>query len=137
MKRVTISFPWPLTAEETKGLLLFAFEVSLTSYLSFFLIEQFIPGFVTFYFNLNSILYITVVLGVLVSVWSTSYEQNHVRRSKKDVLISVGLGIVGSIIIFTKVRDLGFSAYIIALASFFLIVAVSLVLWSENQEAEK
>lgn len=69
MRRITITFPWPLTVSETREVLTFAFQVALVTYLGCYLIESLQPGFISTSISLNTILWWVIGFGVGAMLW--------------------------------------------------------------------
>lgn len=121
------------------------FQISLISYLVFYLIEDFKPGFITNYFNLNIILILTIISGIITVLFEgkeSSFETGHEEKvpeekkiKKIDYLFIVVLGVVAAIIIFFKIKSLGWLAPIISIISGIIIILISiLLLWDRGEE---
>lgn len=84
MHRVTISFPWPWTAAETRELLSMVASISLSTFLGLVLVEAARPGFVTLYYSLDPFLWLAVGSGFLAALWPMlvpgSIRRTGVRR---------------------------------------------------------
>jgi predicted membrane channel-forming protein YqfA (hemolysin III family) len=108
------------------------FQSLLVTYLLLLLIEQIWSGSVSLFLNLNYLLIIVIVLGILDVFSEHKKIEEHV--SKWDyVLISV-LGVVGFIIIKFKTVDLGWLSWLISIIAGILIILLSLLVLEEDEE---
>lgn len=85
------------------------FVYSLIIYLSLFLLESFFPGFVNHDFNLNIILWITFIIGLL-SFFSPKTQGNTInvqseKPSFSDFLLLLCFALLGSLFVFLKVEN--------------------------------
>jgi len=95
------------------------FEVFSIFYLILLLINQIKIGFVSDFLNLNYILIIVVLSGI-VSLYKINIE-----TTNRDYFFIVILAIIGAITIFYKTSIFGnFKAFIFALLSFIFIILV-------------
>lgn len=112
------------------------FGIFLIGYLFFFLIDQIFDNFVSNFINLNYILTVVIISGILLIFFQD--KNNDVNVSAKEIknyswkysIVSFFLGFIAAIIIFIKIFDLGlllslfislFSGILIALISFLLL----------------
>lgn len=137
MKRVTVSFPWPLTGIETRDILSFAFQTALVSYLGFFLIEDIKPGFVTGYMDLNQWLWAAVITGALSALWPHVVPEAQRTKSKpawRD-FVWMGLLAVGTVaVMWDKLSLLDTLGKIIAVLSGAIVFSLSWLVWYDRDE---
>ena len=80
------------------------FVVALIIYLVGFLLEIVLPGFVSNSFNLNWVLGVVLILGVLAAFAPEDQEEPEIVEKPKnsDYFMIAGLGIVGGLLMFYK-----------------------------------
>lgn len=137
MKRVTVSFPWPLTASETREILSFGFQVALVTYLGLYLIESLQPGYVSTYYNLDTFLWIAIVTGVLSGVWpmfTKDARKEHAPPSWKDFLW-IGLLSIGTVaVVWYKISSFGWLVKVIAPLSGLVVLGLSLLVYFNRDD---
>ena len=110
------------------------FQVLLVTYLALLLLEQVFPGVVSIYLNLNWLLIVVIIAGVL-DVFSELEISENKKPGRKDYLFIMALGILGFLIIKYKTQELGWLSWIISIIAGILIILLSiLVLEDENDE---
>ncbi|MDD3887284.1 MAG: hypothetical protein PHN19_00725 [Patescibacteria group bacterium] len=112
------------------------FGIFLIGYLFFFLLDQIFDNFVSNFINLNYILVVVIISGILLILFQGKNNDENIsdKESKnyswKYSIVSFFLGLVAAIIIFIKIFDLGIllslfisliSGVLIALLSFLLL----------------
>ncbi|HLD62117.1 MAG TPA: hypothetical protein VI998_04060 [Patescibacteria group bacterium] len=115
------------------------FKISLLSYLVFYLIEDFFPGFVSGFFNMNILLGIVVGSGVftVISQKEESKEgegkevKNKIRA--RDIVFIVILSIIAGGLIYLKTKDLGKLGLAISIISGIIILLMSILLLTEEE----
>src|SRR3989338_4064766 len=115
------------------------FKISLLSYLVFYLIEDFFPGFVSGFFNMNILLGIVVGSGVftVISHKEESKEgegkevKNKIRA--RDIVFIVILSIIAGGLIYLKTKDLGKLGLAISIISGIIILLMSILLLTEEE----
>lgn len=144
--------PFPINKKEdfwwlTKEVVREVFQVSLIAYLVFYLIEDFKVGFITNYFNLNILLILTIISGiitVLLEEKETSFGEGYEEKvpeeekiKKRDYIFIIILGIIAAIIIFFRIKSLGWLAPVISIISGIIIIMISiLLLWGKEEKEE-
>lgn len=136
--RVTISFPWWFTATETRELLAFAFQVSVISYLGFYVIEDMNPGFVTGVLDLNRGLWVTVGLGALTAIWPTITSTRRIESlSWKNVIWMIGLGALTSGLLWFRLADQGAIRLPISILAGLIVVGLGLLVYFDHNENDR
>jgi peptidoglycan/LPS O-acetylase OafA/YrhL len=120
---------WPIILNLAKDV----FGVSLVSYLVFFLIDQIKQGFVSDFFNLNYILGVAVVSGI-ISAFSKEKEKEVKPLTIRDYIFIIVLAIIGAAIIFYKTQGLGWLSWLVSAVAGVLIVIVSILLLSKDEK---
>ena len=105
------------------------FNYVLVIYLLLLLIDQFEP---IKFINLTSLLIILIILGIIVILFSQ--EKIKLEKPKKsDYYLIYFLGILGAILIYLKIKEIGWLSYLTSLIGGALIAIISkLFLEEEN-----
>ena len=111
------------------------FQTLLVTYLVLLLIEQIWAGSVSFYLNLNYLLIIVIIAGVL-DVFSEHPHKDKEKTTKKDYVFIGLLGIAGFIIIKYKTAQLGWLSWLISIIAGILIILLSILVLEEDGEDE-
>ncbi len=111
------------------------FQTLLVTYLLLLLLEQIWQGSVSTYFNLNYLLVIVILAGIL-DVFSEHSAQKKQEIKTRDYLFIIALGIAGAVIIFFKTRELGWLSYVISLIAGILIILLSILVLQDDKEEE-
>lgn len=109
------------------------FQVLLVTYLLLLLVEQIWTGLVSVYLNLNYLLVIVILAGIL-DVFSEPREKKKEEITKKDYLYVILLGIAGFIIIKFKTASLGWLSWLISIIAGILIVLLSLLVLEDDED---
>lgn len=106
------------------------FQTLLVTYLLLLLIEQIWPGFVSVYLNLNYLLVLTIIAGIL----DVFTEHNVIKEKPKrsDYILIYFLGIIGAIIIKFKTAELDYLSWIISIIAGILIILLSHLILEED-----
>lgn len=112
------------------------FQILLVTYLVLLLAEQIWTGIVSVYLNLNYLLVIVIVAGIL-DVFSEHAPRKQEKPNKKDYLFITLLGIAGFLIIKFKTSSLGWLSWMISIIAGILIVLLSLLVLEEDEEGEE
>ena len=109
------------------------FQTLLVTYLLLLLIEQLWQGVVSVYFNLNYLLVIVIIAGIL-DVFSVHEEKRKEQITKKDYIFISILGVLGFAIIKYKTSELGGLSWLISIIAGILIILLSLLVLEEDDE---
>jgi|GEM_PF-3815467 len=137
IKRYFKIFNFPPVAKE---LFSFVFEVSLVSYLLFYLIESLAPQFITQFFNLNLLLGTTMLSGALTVIFPFSKKMGEKGLHKitiKDILVFVFLSLISSALIWYKIKSLGKTAVVVAALSGIVVFFMSFIVMFGDQDGKK
>lgn len=112
------------------------FKVSLISYLIFYLIESFKEGFIIDYFNLNILLTITVLSGIFTVLFKKEAEEKKEKQiiRPRDYIFIIILGLIAAVVIYYKIKGLGWLSYVISIVSGVIIILLSILLINESDE---
>ncbi len=103
------------------------FPYVLLIYLIFFLLENLFPGFVSNNFDLNIVLIVVLILGLL-SAFSPTPKEVEEPVNKTDYIMVGFLFFLAFIILWYKTKEMGIAGFVIALGGSALVVMISLVL---------
>jgi hypothetical protein len=122
--------------ELIKTALGYIFQLVLLAYLILLLINE----FKTISFNLSYFLIAVIVLGVFTILFpprtkKTRYADiwGEERLSKKDLVFTIFISVIGSVLVFIKTKKLGWLSYAVSVVSFLLIFLLSYLLFSEKE----
>lgn len=121
-----------------KDIITYLFYGLFGSYIILLLIEQ-LFGFVSLYLNLNLLLMVLIIVGVFYYPLQIREDREKEKRLNKydNVFIWV-IGILGCLLIYINVRELGWISYIITFSSLILIILSSYLLClKKNKKTEK
>jgi hypothetical protein len=111
------------------------FKVSVVYYFVFYLLEQIFPGIISNFLNLNYILALVILTGFILVLGRGEEQEKSFFSEKltlKDWFFLISLSLLGSLIIFFKIREIGFYAYLISLISFFILILVPYFILQEK-----
>jgi len=108
------------------------FQTLLITYLLLLLLEQIWTGFVSTYLNLNYLLVLVILSGIL-DVFA-EHEIKQEKPKKSDYYLVYVLGILGTIIIKYKTAELGYLSWIISIIAGILIILLSLLILEEDEK---
>lgn len=137
MKRITLTFPWPMTAEETRDILSFIFQIALVSYLVLYLFDTLKTGFVTNYFSLAPYFWTAVISGVLSGTWPVLIPEARKNRTTLRWTDYFWLGVLtlGTMVaVYTKTRSLGELSMVVVLLSGLAVLGVGLLIYIDHDE---
>ncbi|MEK6855424.1 MAG: hypothetical protein AABX73_04340 [Nanoarchaeota archaeon] len=107
------------------------FQTLLVTYLLLLLLEQIWKGVVSTYLNLNYLLIVVIIAGIL-DVFSEQPKKEKERITKKDYVFIIALGILGFVIIKYKTTALGWLSWLISIIAGILIILLSLLVLEED-----
>jgi len=109
------------------------FQYILILFLLTLLIREFYPDYVNHYININYFVIIVIIFGVITI--STIEEKPRKKQPviKKDYFLAIFMGILGTVIIFLRLKEIGWIAYLISILGGFLITFLSILFLKEDQ----
>ena len=110
------------------------FQTLLVTYLILLLVEQIWQGIVSTYLNLNYLLVIVIIAGVL-DVFSENPLLSKKKPTKIDYIFIIILGILGFAIIKYKTLSLGWLSWLISLIAGVLIILLSILVLEEDESS--
>ena len=135
-EKITFSIAWPLSGLDVRELLSFAFQVSLVSFLGFYLVESLRGGFIANFFNINIFLWAAIVTGVLSTVWPMVVPEAKVEKKPtwKDYLWMVLLALATVALVWYKTSSIGWLVNVIAPLSGLIVLGLSLLVYFDKDE---
>ena len=109
------------------------FQALLVSYLLLLLIEQIWAGSVSLYMNLNYLLILVIITGIL-DVFSEHPEKKKEKIKWWDYVFISILGILGFIIIKFKTGELGWLSWLISIIAGILIILLSILVLEDEDD---
>ncbi len=111
------------------------FKASLLTYFVLLIIEEFNEGMISNYFNFNTLLTIVIVSGISSVLL---YSDNEVEQKKghriKELCAIIVISIIGGVLIFFKLRDIGIIAYIVSFLSIVLTITISILIVNDKEK---
>lgn len=107
------------------------FGVSLSLLIILVLLETIKEGFVSFFFNINYLLVVVLASGVitvLAGEEKTGEEPRVQKPAFRDFAIVIGLGVLGTVLVWYQTARVGEIAYLLSIISGVLIVLLSVLL---------
>jgi len=111
------------------------FQYLLIVYLILLLIEEYAPKFISNYINLNYLLVLVIIFGVITVL----LPQKKIKKQKpkrKDYYFIFILGIIGTILIYIKTKELGWLSYVISIIAGILIILLSILVLEDVKNEE-
>jgi len=111
----------------------FSFEVFVITYLVFYIINDLSKGFITDYFNFNTILVVAVAGGLLSFLKPQNSNLKKKRPSSQKEYFAILLAMIGALIIFYKALALNwFWAVVVGIIAFISIILAHQLLLVEE-----
>jgi len=114
------------------------FPVLLLTFLLLTLAETIFEGSINHYINLNQLLTIVIVVGVIALLTAPS-KPKIIRRERltaKGTFIIICAGLTGATVVWYKTQEIGWLAYVISAVSGGIIVLLSMLVWRGDEGEE-
>ena len=108
------------------------FQILLVTYLGLLLAEEIFPGLVSIYLNLNYLLGIVILVGIL-SIFSEEVRRK-IKVGRSDYFLAYLLGIVGFVIVKIKTGQLGVLSWVVSGIAGVLIVLLNHLVLEDKDE---
>lgn len=138
MNRVTLSFSWPFTSDETREVLSFSFRLAIITYLGLILIERFRPGAVSTFFQIDYFFWTAIVTGALSMIWpvlSSSMLDRTRRIGWVDMLWLGVLSVATVVAVWSRISSIGWLARFIAPLCGLFVFGLSLLVYYERDDS--
>ena len=110
-----------------------SFQVLLSTYLLFIVIETYKEGILSMNINLNYLLVIVAVTGLgMVLTDDKKERKDTTQKHKPDLYILFSLSLLSSVFIYSKTESLENIAVILSIISFLLIFMITYLLLTET-----
>ena len=123
-------------AEHLKYIFSYVFQALLFLFLITLLLQQFYPEQVKSYVNINWFMIIVIIIGAISILFPP--QPTILKKEKptnwKDFLFIAILGILGGVIIFLKIQNLGWIGYVISILGGLIIIFLSWLVLTEKDE---
>ena len=121
--------------EYVKHIFSFVFQSLLLLFLVVLLLREFFPEIVNAYININWFMVVVIVFGALSILFPVNKaEEIRSEPTWKDKLLVIVLGVIGTLIIFLKIRTLGWIGYVIAILGGAIIILLSWLILTEKDD---
>ncbi len=111
------------------------FKVALVSFLLLYLADSISVGYVSDYFNINILLVITIISGIITVAFKEEPVKDAAMPMKKwDYIFILLLGIASTSIIYCRISEIGKLAYLISAVSGVIIILISILLISSSTD---
>jgi len=111
------------------------FNSLLITFVILLLIDNIRDNSVTDHLNLNYLIFIVLIFGIISLYYDTKTNNVQSKAAKKEYIIIAGLGVIGLVIIWSKINYMGFISYPIAIIGGVLIMLLSLLML-ENEDTQ-
>lgn len=112
----------------------YTFQILLFLFLLTLLIQQFCPIEVGSRININWFMFAVIIVGAISILFPPKSEEKKEfkKPTLKDLVLIIGMGILGAIIIFLKLKELGWIGYLISILGGAIIILLSWLLINER-----
>jgi len=109
------------------------FTVMLVLFLLSLLIENIFPNSISNYINLNYLLVITIIFGVLAVLTGSENVKTSPKSSKYDIFYATGAGIITFVILFYKITQPDLQIIVSIIGGILVFLLSILILEGENK----
>lgn len=110
------------------------FKMSLITYLVIYLINVLTNTNIKYYFDLNSLLYIAIITGVLSTFLKTEDVKEFQKNSNKKIVIISGISsIVAAGMIYFRINEIGKLSYLISITVLLIVFIITYNLQIDNK----
>ncbi len=110
------------------------FQYLLVVYLVLLLLEQLFTAFVSQYINLNYLLLIVIIVGILDVFSEHPIQASNKKPKPSDYIFILTLGVLGAVIIKFKTSELGILSWLISIIAGILIILLSILVLEDEDE---
>lgn len=110
----------------------YVFQFLLISYLVLLLINEFKK---IIFLNLNYLMIAVMLFGILTILFPAKIKKEKLKIKRKHVLYIILLGVIGAIIIYIKIKELGWLSYLISAIAGILIILLSYIVLKDEDNS--
>jgi NhaP-type Na+/H+ or K+/H+ antiporter len=111
------------------------FQTLLFLFLIALLIQQFYPSWINSRININGFMFAVILFGAISILFPPKHEKHSEKPANwKDFIFILLLGIIGGIIIFLKIKSLGWIGYVISILGGLIIILLSWLILTEKED---
>ena len=123
--------------EHARYIFSYVFQTLLFIFLLTLLAQQFYPDYINSLININWFMFAVIIVGAISILFPPKQiERNIHALTWKDLIFIIILGILGGIIIFLKIKTLGWISYVIPILGGAIIILLSWLILTEKEEQE-
>lgn len=134
MTRIDYMKPWKLKIHLiAEGI----FQYSLITYLLLLLAETIQEGFVSFFFNLNLLLIVVLISGIMMVLTHEEKLEPHSppqKMTSADLQNTLFFAIMGGLLVYYKTQLLGKLSILLAILTGTIIILLSVLLFTNPEE---
>jgi hypothetical protein len=133
--KLNLSHKEEIFAEYVKYIFSYVFQALLFVFLITLLLQQFYPNQVKSYVNINWFMIIVIIFGAVSIIFPPQPVIKKEKPANWKHFSFIGLlGILGGIIIFLKIKNLGWIGYVISILGGLIIIFLSYLVLTEKDE---
>lgn len=122
-----------LVIEHVKHIFHTTFQILLFLFLITLLLREFYPNVVDSLININWFMFAVIIVGAISIIFPPKLKKQKEKPINwKDKVFIIILGILGAVIIFLKLKDLGWIGYAIAILGGLIIILLSWMILTEK-----
>ena len=121
--------------ESIRQILNISFQIILFLFLITLLLQQFYAFEVNSRINVNWFMFAVIIIGALSILFPPKEQKRKEEQvTWKDKVLIIFLGILGGVIIFLKLNNLGWIGYVISVLGGLIIILLSWLVLTEKEE---
>ncbi|MFA5173555.1 MAG: hypothetical protein WC438_00050 [Candidatus Pacearchaeota archaeon] len=124
--------------EHLRHIFSYVFQTLLILFLVTLLTREFYPDFIDSLININWFMLAVIIIGAISILFPPKQREFSFdlqrNPTKKDLYLIIFLGILGAVIIFLKLKTLGWISYLISMLGGIIIILLSWLILTEKEE---
>lgn len=109
------------------------FQWILIIFLLTLLIREFYPDYVDHYVSITYFMIIVIILGAVTILTQREIEPIYQEPTAFEKVLPIPLGIIGAVLVFLKLKEIGWISYLISGLAGLLIIFLSYMLFEEEE----
>jgi hypothetical protein len=110
------------------------FQGILIIFLLTLLVREFYPDYVDHYISITYFMIVVIVLGAVAILTQREIEPVYKEPTLFEKILPIPLGIIGAVLVFLKLKEIGWIAYLIAGLAGLLIIFLSYMMFEEEEK---